>query len=132
MTEEELRAERIRLREYNTEVLKRELTGKEIRLRSNIFGQKERVYFVDEVKEARLRTPRGNLFGVRLVNLRTEEENQPFLRYPTSEIRIERIDEKKRRMTLIYSPDVDIERDFRRLHRKTKPDMIITITYACV
>ncbi|MBU1262010.1 hypothetical protein KJ640_03560 [bacterium] len=128
MTEEELREDRRRIREGNTEILKRELTGKEVKITTNIVGPKERAYYVEEVREARLKTPRGTLFGVRLVNHRLKEEDQPFLRYPNTTIEVEKTGDKKR-MTILYSPEVDIEKDFRQLHKKTGQDMIINITY---
>ncbi|MEK9149897.1 MAG: hypothetical protein AAB267_07620 [Candidatus Desantisbacteria bacterium] len=128
MTEEEIREERRKIREGNAEILKRELTGREVKITTNVVGLKEKIYYVEEVREARLKAPRGTLFGVRLVNHRLKEEDQPFLRYPSTTIEIKKEDDKKR-MTLLYSSEVDIERDFRRLHRKTVSDMKISIVY---
>jgi hypothetical protein len=128
MTEEEIREERRRIRQENTEILKRELEGKEVKITANIAGPKERICYVEEVRETRLKTLKGDLFGVRLVNHRLKEEDQPFLRYPNTTIDLARQGDKKL-MTLLYSPEVDIERDFRRLHKKTGMDMKIRITY---
>ncbi|MDI6752514.1 MAG: hypothetical protein QME07_06685 [bacterium] len=128
MTEEELREERRRIREENAEILKRELVGKEVKITTNIVGLKEKIYYVEGVREARIKAPKGTLFGVRLVNHRLKEEDQPFLRYPNTTIEIKKEDDKKQ-MTLLYASEVDIERDFRRLHRKTGSDMKISIVY---
>lgn len=128
MTEEEIKEARRRIREGNAEILKRELTGKEVKITTNVFGLKERVYHVEEVHDARLKAPRGTLFGVRLANHRLKEENQPFLRYPNTTIEVTKQGNKKL-MTLLYSPEVDIARDFRRLHKKTGQDMRISIVY---
>ena len=128
MIEEEIREERRRIRQENAEILKRELTGKEVKITANIGGPKERICYVEEVRETRLKTLKGDLFGVRLTNHRLKEEDQVFLRYPTTTIEIAKQDDKKL-MTLLYSPEVDIERDFRRLHRKTGMDMRIKIAY---
>lgn len=121
--------ERARTREENLRILKEELTGKQVVIKTSVLRDKERSYFVDEVKEVRIRTERGNLLGARLCNSLVKEEDQPFLRYPNVIIKPEKIDKNKKKITLVYLTDINIERDFRRLHRLTKQDLAITIIY---
>lgn len=128
MIEEELR-EKARIREENKRILKEELSGKEVIIKTNIIRDRERKYFVEDVKEARVKQEKGNILGVRLTNPLFKEEESPFIRYPNSIITPERIAEKKKKILIVYSSDYDLERDFRRLHRKTKQDLTITILY---
>ncbi|MEW6007510.1 MAG: hypothetical protein AB1595_05095 [bacterium] len=128
MIEEEVR-ERARIREENKRILKEELSGKEVIIKTNIIRDKERKYFVEDVKEARIKQERGNVLGVRLTNPLFKEEEHPFIRYPNSIIAPERIGEKKKKILIVYLTDYDLERDFRRLHKKTKQDLTITIIY---
>ncbi len=83
---------------------------------------------MDEIKEARIKTERGNFLGAKLCNPSVKEENQPFLRYPNFIIKPEVLD-KKKKIVLVYSADINLERDFKILHRKTKQDLTITIVY---
>ncbi|MEW6104005.1 MAG: hypothetical protein AB1630_09400, partial [bacterium] len=110
-------------------ILKEELSGKEVIIKTNIIRDRERKYFVEDVKEARVKQEKGNILGVRLTNPLFKEEESPFIRYPNSIITPERIAEKKKKILIVYSSDYDLERDFRRLHRKTKQDLTITILY---
>jgi hypothetical protein len=87
-----------------------------------------REYLVKEVTEATISTPRRIIHGVRLVNDDFDESEQPFLKYPTEKIQKER-EGGKNKLTLIYSYDVNIDRDFRHLHKATRPDLEIYIYY---
>jgi|GEM_PF-6302563 len=129
MTDEEGLRERARIREENKRILKEELSGKEVVIKTNITRDKERRYFVEDVKEARIRGKMGNLLGVRLCNPLFKEEECPFIRYPNSIITPERLNANQKKILIVYSADYDLERDFRRLHRKTREDLSITIIY---
>lgn len=129
MTEEEILREAARIREENKRILKEELSGKEVIIKTSIIRDKERKYFVEDVKETRLSGERGSVLGVRLSNPLFKEEIHPFIRYPGSIITPERHDEKRKKILIIYSSDYNLERDFRRLYRKTKDDVSITIIY---
>jgi hypothetical protein len=119
----------IRLRKDNLQILKEELTDKEILIKSNIyFKRKERTYLVKEVKEEYIKS-RGRLIpGFRLVNEDVPVDEQPLLKYPTSLIEKEKVG-NKRRLVLIYASEINFDRDFRQLHRKTRPDLEIYIYY---
>lgn len=118
------------LRENNLRILQSEITGKEVVLKSNVhFERKERAYLVNEVKDDYIKNNKGQLIrGIRLVNSDTSTEEQPFLRYPTALIEKTKSD-NKHRLILVYASEVQIERDFRSLHRDTKPDLEIYIYY---
>ncbi len=129
MTEEERGRERVRIREENKKILKEELSGKEVVIKTNILRDKERKYFVEEVKEARITGEKRYLLGIRLCNPLFKEEEHPFFRYPDSIILPERVASGKKKILLVYSADYDLQRDFRKLHRKTGQDLTITIVY---
>lgn len=118
------------LRENNLKILQSEITGKEVVLKSNVhFERKERAYLVNEVKDDYIKNNKGQLIrGIRLVNSDISIEEQPFLRYPTALIEKTKSD-NKHRLILVYASEVQIERDFRSLHRDTKPDLEIYIYY---
>lgn len=128
-TQEEILKERARIREENRRILKEELSGKEVIIKTNITRDKERRYFVEDVKETRIMGKRGNILGVRLSNPLFKEENHPFIRYPQDIVTPERYDEKRKKILIVYSGDYDFTRDFKRLHKKTRDDLSITIIY---
>lgn len=129
MKGEEILKERARIREENRRILKEELCGKEVIIRTNIIRNKERRYFVDDVKETRIMGEKGSILGVSLSNPLFKEESYPFIKYPPQIITPERYDEKRKKILIVYSGDYDLQRDFKRLHRKTKDDLTITIIY---
>lgn len=126
---EEILKERSRIREENKRILKEELSGKDVIIKTNIIRDKERRYFVEEVKETRIMGERGNIIGVKLFNPLFKQDEHPFIRYPPEIITPERYDEKRKKILIVYSGDYDLKRDFRRLHRKTKDDLSVTIIY---
>lgn len=119
----------IKLRRDNLEILQDELTDKKVLIKSNVyFDRKERTYLVREVKEESIKS-RGRLIpGFRLVNEDVPIDEQPILKYPTS--LIEKVKEgNKNKLVLIYTSELNIDRDFRQLHRETKSDLEIYIYY---
>ncbi|MFH1562759.1 MAG: hypothetical protein ABIF11_04985 [Nitrospirota bacterium] len=119
----------IKLRKDNLRILQDELTDKNVLIKSNVyFDRKERTYLVKEVKEESIKT-RGKLIpGIRLVNEEVILEEQPLLKYPTS--LIEKVKEgEKNKLVLIYTSELNIDRDFRQLHRETKSDLEIYVYY---
>lgn len=127
--EDEILKEKARIREENRRILKEELCGKEVIIKTNITRDKERRYFVEDVKEARMMGKRGSILGVRLSNPLVKEDNHPFIKYPADIVTPERYDEKRKKILIVYSPDYDLNRDFKRLHKKTRDDLSITIIY---
>jgi len=122
-------AARVKLRKDNLEILKNELTNKQISIKSNIYWErKERTYLVKEVKEEYIKSGGRLIPGFRLVNEDVPLEEQPLLKYPTALIKKEKVG-TQRRIVLVYASEINFERDFRRLHRETKPDLEIYIYY---
>jgi len=119
----------IKLRKDNLQILKEELTQKQVLIKSNIyFDRKQRSYLVEEIKEEYIKTGGRLIPGFRLVNENVPVEEQPLLKYPTRLIEKEKVG-KNKRLVLIYGSDINFDRDFRRLHRETKPDLEIYIYY---
>lgn len=115
--------------EKNLKLLKEELTNKEVIIKSNVyFSRNVRKYKVSEVVATSVEAGSRVLFGVRLVNKTVSPEEQPFLKYPPSKI-IKEKEGEQHKLTLTYPAEIDIDRDFRHLHKKTKPDMEIYIYY---
>jgi hypothetical protein len=118
-----------RLREANLKVLQRELTGKKIVIKSNrYFERHQREYKVMEVEETSMLTGDRSVLGVKLVNPDFPTEEQPFLKYPTQPI-IKTREGGRNKLKLIYSYELSISRDFRHLHKSTRPDLEIYIYY---
>ncbi|MEW5766584.1 MAG: hypothetical protein AB1797_03015 [bacterium] len=116
-------------REENLKLLQEELTDREVIMKSNVyFDRNVRKYKVSKVVETTVEAGPRILFGVRLVNPKANLEEQPFLRYPPSKI-IKKKEGDKHKLTLTYPAEIDIERGFRHLHKKTRPDMEIYIYY---
>lgn len=115
--------------EENLRLLKEELTDKEVIIKSNVyFDRNVRKYKVSEVVATSVEAGPRVLFGVRLVNKTVSPDKQPFLRYPPSKITREKEGEQHK-LTLTYPAEMNIDRDFKHLHKKTKPDMKIYIYY---
>lgn len=118
-----------RLREENLRLLKKELTGKSVTIKSNLyFDRKVREYRVVEVEDDNLLSETRPVRGFRLVNDDFRKEDQPFLKYPASVITKERVGGEWR-LRIDYTSDVNIGRDFRHLHKPTRPDLVIYIYY---
>lgn len=116
-------------REANLQLLKEELTDKEVVIKSNVyFNRNVRKYKVSKVVETSVEAGSRILYGMRLVNPNVRPEEQPFLRYPPSKI-IKKKEGDKHKLTLTYPAEIDIDREFRHLHKKTRPDMEIYICY---
>jgi hypothetical protein len=116
-------------RRKNLEILQKEITGKEIIIKTNThFNRKERRYLVQEIRDEFVKTGGRVIRGVRLVNNNYPKEEQPLIKYPTELITYTKEGDKNK-LTLCYTSDVNIERDFRRLHRSTRPDLEIYIYY---
>lgn len=119
----------VKLRKDNLRLLQEELTNKEILIKSNVhFERKERTYLVNGVKDEFIKSSGRLIHGFRLINENIPLEEQPLLKYPTSLIEKEKVG-KNKRLVLIYASEINIDRDFRRLHRETKPDVEIYIYY---
>lgn len=118
-----------RLREENLKLLKEELTGKVVTIKSNLyFDRKAREYRVVEVEDDYVLSGTRSVRGFRLINDDFRREDQPFLKYPPTPITKERIGDEWR-LVFAYSHDVNIGRDFRHLHKRTRPDLVIYIYY---
>ena len=119
----------IKLRKDNLRILQDELTDKKVLIKSNVyFDRKERTYLVGEVKEESIKSMGRLIPGFRLVNEDLPLEEQPIFKYPTS--LIEKIKEgNKNKLILIYTSELDIDRDFRKLYRETKSDLEIYVYY---
>lgn len=118
-----------RLREENFKLLKEELTGKAVTIKSSLyFDRKVREYKVVDVRDGHILSGNRSVRGFRLVNDDFKEEDQPFFKYPTSKIIKERIGDKWQ-LILLYEHDVNIDRSFRHLHKRTRPDLVIYICY---
>lgn len=119
----------VKLRKDNLRLLQEELTNKEILIKSNVhFERKERTYLVNEVKNDSIKSGGRLIPGIRLVNESIPLEEQPLLKYPTSLIEKEKVG-KNKKIVLSYASEINIDRDFRRLYRETKPDLEIYIYY---
>lgn len=118
------------LREDNLRLIKEELSGKRVVLKSNLHERQERVYLVDEVKDDYVSSEGSRLLrGFRLVNQKTSKEEQPFFKYPTELISKTR-EGNLQKLTLVYAAEMKInEQGFRRLHRDSKPDLEVYIYY---
>jgi hypothetical protein len=118
-----------RIREENLKLLKEELPGKVVVIKSNLYyDRKVREYKVMDVEDEYMMSGTRPIHGFRLVNDDFRKEDQPFLKYPTSRI-IKEWEGDRWRLSLSYAHDVDIARDFRHLHKRTRPDLIIYIYY---
>ena len=119
----------IKLRKDNLQILQNELVDKKVLIKSNVyFDRKERTYLVREVKEESIKSSGRLIPGFRLVNDDLPLEEQPIFKYPTS--LIEKIKEgNKNKLILIYTSELNIDRDFRQLHRETKSDLEIYVYY---
>jgi len=119
----------INLRKNNLQILQKELTNKEVLIKSNIyFDRKERTYLVEEIKEDYIKNKGRLIPGFRLVNENVPLEEQPLLKYPTRLIEREQVG-KNKRLVLLYASEINFHRDFRRLHQDSKPDLEIYIYY---
>lgn len=119
----------INLRKNNLQILQEELTNKQVLIKANVFfDRKERTYLVKEVKEEFIKTKGRLIPGFRLSNDDVPLEEQPLLKYPTALIEKEKVG-KNKRLVLVYTTQINFSRDFRRLHRNTKPDLEIYIYY---
>ncbi|MBI4778495.1 hypothetical protein HY792_06215 [Candidatus Desantisbacteria bacterium] len=117
------------LRSDNLELLRSEITGKEILLKTNThFDRKERKYFVEEVKDEYIKEAGKLIRGVRLVNHKFPKEEQPLLKYPSEYIE-KTIENNKNKLVLQYTSEVNIGRDFKRLYRDTIQDLEIYLYY---
>ncbi len=119
----------IKLRKDNLQILQNELVNKKVLIKSNVyFDRKERAYLIREVKEESIKSMGRLIPGFRLVNDDLPLEEQPVFKYPTS--LISKIKEGNRnKLILIYTTELNIDRDFRQLHRETKSDLEIYIYY---
>ncbi|MEW6608822.1 MAG: hypothetical protein AB1414_15490 [bacterium] len=118
-----------KLRKDNLQILQQELTDKKVLIKSNVyFDRKERTYLVKEVKEEYIKSKGRLIPGFRLVNEDVNLEEQPVLKYPTS--LIDKMGTgKNKRLVLSYTSEINFDRDFRQLHRDTRPDLEIYIYY---
>jgi hypothetical protein len=122
-------AKREELRRDNLILLQSEITGKEILIKTNThFDRKKRKYFVEEVKEDYFKGPGKLIRGIRLINHKFPNEEQPFLKYPSESIE-KTIEDNKNKLVMHYTSEVNIGRDFKRLYRDTVQDLEIYLYY---
>ncbi|MDI6781533.1 MAG: hypothetical protein QME49_05470 [bacterium] len=122
-------ARREELRRDNLRLLQSEVTGKEVLLKTNThFDRKERKYFIDEVKEDYFKGTGKLIRGIRLINHKFPKEEQPFLKYPSESIE-KTIEGNQNKLVMLYTSEVDIGRDFKRLYRNTMQDLEIYLYY---
>lgn len=115
------------LRRRNLDLLKT-LIGKTIEIRSNAYQGTVRTYEVKDVREVTIDVGTGFTPGVKLINRGVKDDAQPTLKYPTE--LIDEIDDGETvSLELSYSYEPNIQRSFRHLYKKSKPDMVITLTY---
>jgi len=116
------------LRAENISALKT-LIGKTVLIKSNIYQTKHmREYFVEDVSEEYIKLNDRMMRGIRLSNSKVDKDKQPFLKYPTEPITVV-LEGKMMVLSLIYSRETNIEKEFKHLHKKTKPDLEIYISY---
>ena len=116
------------LRAENISTLKT-LIGKTVLIKSNVYQTKHtREYFVEDVSEEYIKLNDRMMRGIRLSNSTVDKDKQPFLKYPTEPITTV-AEGNMMVLSLIYSRETNIEKEFRYLHKKTKPDLEIYIAY---
>ena len=119
--------EQAKLRMKNLDILK-QLAQKDVVITSSSHQGMKRVYHVEDVREVTINIGAGFVPGVKLCNRREADDAQPMLKFPTDEIEVED-DGENVQLTLYYSYEPNIRNSFRHMYKKSREDMLITISY---
>lgn len=126
LTEEELSERRLFMEEVfdDLSVIK----GKTVKITSTASPGQTRDYYVENLEHIHVPGRRGFISAIRLINTDTPEIYQPTLKYPSEPIKVS-TKGNSRMFSLVYSPEQDVLRGFRNMHKKSRPDMKVFIEF---